>query len=192
MPIVYRHIRLDTNQPFYIGIGKSEKRAYNKTHHRSEFWHNIVEKTEYEVEILFTDITWEEACKKEKEFIALYGRKDNGTGILCNMTDGGDGGYGVVVKEETKEKIRNYQLSLNKKGKPGRVWTEESKLKLANSIKGIKHTPEAIEKMKKPRVNKANYSYPKNKVACIHCGFLAQPAAIKRWHNNNCKNKNNE
>ena len=192
MAIVYRHIRLDTNQPFYIGIGKSEKRAYNKIHHRSSFWHNIVSKTEYEVEILFEDLTWKEACKKEKEFIALYGRKDNGTGILCNMTDGGDGGYGVVVKEETKEKIRNYQLSLNKKGKPGRVWTEESKLKLANSIKGIKHTPEAIEKMKKPRVNKANYSYPKNKVACIHCGFLAQPAAIKRWHNNNCKNKNNE
>jgi hypothetical protein len=189
MPIVYRHIRLDTNKPFYIGIGKSVKRAYNKNHHRSIFWKNIVAKTEYEVEILFDDLTWEQACQKEKEFILLYGRKDNGTGILCNMTDGGDGGFGVIVKEETKIKIRNYQLSLNKKGMLGRVWTEESKLKLSNTITGIKHTTEAIEKMKKPRVNKVNYSYPKKKVSCLHCGFLAQPAAIKRWHNDNCKNK---
>jgi hypothetical protein len=27
---VYKHIRKDTNEVFYIGIGKTEKRAYNK------------------------------------------------------------------------------------------------------------------------------------------------------------------
>ena len=34
MAIVYRHIRLDKNEVFYIGIGKTEKRAYEKHHHR--------------------------------------------------------------------------------------------------------------------------------------------------------------
>ena len=27
---LYRHIRLDLGSPFYIGIGKTEKRAYSK------------------------------------------------------------------------------------------------------------------------------------------------------------------
>lgn len=27
MAIVYRHIRLDKNEPFYIGIGKDEKKS---------------------------------------------------------------------------------------------------------------------------------------------------------------------
>ena len=40
---IYRHIRLDTNQVFYIGIG-SIKRAYRKTG-RNNYWNNITNKT---------------------------------------------------------------------------------------------------------------------------------------------------
>lgn len=88
--ILYRHIRLDKNEVFYVGIGKDISRAYSKL--RSRFWKIITDKTDYRVEILFDDIaTWEEACEKEKEFIKLYGRKDIGTGTLVNLTDGGDG-----------------------------------------------------------------------------------------------------
>jgi hypothetical protein len=92
MPYVYRHIRLDKNEPFYIGIGSDTyyKRANNKTR-RNKIWKDIVSKSNYEVEILFDNLTWEEACEKEKEFILLYGRKDIGTGILSNLTDGGEG-----------------------------------------------------------------------------------------------------
>ena len=36
MAFVYRHIRLDNGNPFYIGIGKSEARAYS-TKGRSKF-----------------------------------------------------------------------------------------------------------------------------------------------------------
>ena len=72
MYVVYRHIRLDKNQPFYIGIG-NEKGAYSK-HGRSNFWKRIVEKTDYEVEILFENLTSEQAKEKEIEFIKLYGR----------------------------------------------------------------------------------------------------------------------
>jgi hypothetical protein len=94
MAYVYRHIRLDKNEPFYIGIGSSSDkkfiRAFSKKG-RSNFWRNIVNKTKYEVEILFDDITWEQACEKEKEFITLYGRKDLGLGTLTNLTNGGEG-----------------------------------------------------------------------------------------------------
>ena len=121
MAYLYRHIRLDKNEPFYIGIGKSESeynRAYFKSS-RNTYWKNIVNKTEYRVEILLDDLSWEEACEKEKEFIKLYVKNTQG-GLLCNIADGGNGGYlgkeinlkrkkslmSHPVSEKTKEKIR--------------------------------------------------------------------------------------
>jgi hypothetical protein len=87
--IVYRHIRLDKNEPFYIGIGNSKERAYRKDG-RNPLWKKIVDKTNYKVQIIFDDLTKEEACNKEIELISLYGRIINGTGILSNITCGGD------------------------------------------------------------------------------------------------------
>ena len=88
--IVYRHIRLDKDIPFYIGIGKDINRPYNKKD-RSVFWKSIINKTEYTVEILFDNLTKEQATEKEIEFIKLYGIVDLKTGTLCNMTCGGEG-----------------------------------------------------------------------------------------------------
>lgn len=88
--VVYRHIRLDKNMPFYIGIGKDLNRPYNKKD-RSIFWKSIINKTEYTTEILFDNLTKEQAIEKEVEFIELYGRVDLKTGTLCNMTCGGEG-----------------------------------------------------------------------------------------------------
>ena len=104
MAVLYRHIRLDKKEVFYIGIGNTEKRAYNKKN-RTQYWKNIA-KNGYEVDILFNNISWEEACEKEKEFISLYGRKDRNLGTLINMTDGGGGTIGYKHTNETKEKIR--------------------------------------------------------------------------------------
>ena len=106
---VYRHIRLDKNEPFYVGVGSDKyfKRAYqNKPKARNQYWHKIAAKTDYEVEIIMDGLSWEEALKKEIEFIALYGRVNTKTGILCNLTDGGEGNKGYVPTEETLEKQR--------------------------------------------------------------------------------------
>lgn len=104
MPILYRHIRTDKQEVFYIGIGENESRAYNKKN-RTRVWKNTANKG-YETEILFEDLTWEQAAEKEKEFIALYGRKDLGLGTLVNLTDGGEGTIGYRHTEEAKEKNR--------------------------------------------------------------------------------------
>ena len=104
MPILYRHIRTDKQQVFYIGIGENESRAYDKKG-RSRVWKNTASKG-YETEILFEDLTWEQAVEKEKEFIALYGRKDLGLGTLVNLTDGGEGTIGYKHTQEAKEKNR--------------------------------------------------------------------------------------
>lgn len=102
---IYRHIRKDKNEPFYIGKGvgyvpnKEDrfvpyytfyKRAHDKNK-RSAVWRNITAKTNYEVEIIFETKNKNEIDYKEKEFIKLYGKKMDNTGILCNLTDGGDG-----------------------------------------------------------------------------------------------------
>jgi hypothetical protein len=90
MSVVYQHIRKDNGKLFYIGIGKTKKRAYEKEG-RNLFWNRIVNYVGYYIEIIHTSVTWEDACKLEKFYIHKYGRKDLGTGILCNLTDGGDG-----------------------------------------------------------------------------------------------------
>lgn len=102
--VVYRHIRLDKKEPFYIGIGVNKRRAYEKTR-RSVFWKNIVEKSDYEVEILFENVSVEFAKQKEIEFIKLYGRRNLNTGTLVNLTNGGDGVLGIKFSKESRKKI---------------------------------------------------------------------------------------
>lgn len=134
MAYVYRHIRLDKNEPFYIGIGKSRYRATTKWN-RNNLWDKIVSKTDWYVDILFDDVDWDFACKKEKEFIKLYGRININTGILSNMTDGGDGTLGHVKSDEEIEamRIRGRKQKGHWKGKK---MSEEARLRMSISMKG--------------------------------------------------------
>jgi hypothetical protein len=101
---IYRHIRLDTNQVFYIGIGDPKRRPYTKSK-RNTHWKNITNKTKYEIQILKSDLSWEDACELEIILISYYGRHNNKTGILCNMTNGGEGCVGQVVSKEHRDKL---------------------------------------------------------------------------------------
>ena len=110
MAVVYRHRRLDNHEVFYVGIGKTEKRAYSKWN-RNAHWKNITSKYGYNVELLAEDLSWEDACELECFLIGEYGRKDLGTGRLVNMTDGGEGLFNP--SQETRKKMRDA-----KAGKP--------------------------------------------------------------------------
>lgn len=138
MPYVYRHIRLDKNEPFYIGIGsdKKYKRAFEKTR-RNKMWYDVINKTDYEVDILIDGLSWEQACEKEKEFIKLYGRKDINNGSLVNMTDGGDGTNGMIMSEEWRKNKSN-SLKGNKYAK-NLKHSNEFIEKFTNSLKGNKY-----------------------------------------------------
>jgi hypothetical protein len=124
MAYVYRHIRLDTMQPFYIGKGSDENGLYKRANtkiSRNNYWNKIIEKTNYRVDILLDNLTNFEAFEKEIEFIKIYGRVNIGTGILCNMTDGGEGSLNIG---------------------------DETRKKLSLASKGRKHKIESIEKMR--------------------------------------------
>jgi hypothetical protein len=100
---VYRHFKLNTNNVFYIGMGKEKnfKRAYSKRY-RNNYWNNTVEKYGYSVEIIAKNISEEEAKDLERFLIELYGRRDLNNGVLVNMTDGGEG-----VFNPSKESLIN-------------------------------------------------------------------------------------
>jgi group I intron endonuclease len=149
MACVYRHIRKDFNIPFYIGIGVSNKRAYSKTH-RNIYWNNIVNKTDYEVEILLDEIEYEYAKEKEIEFISLYKRKTDG-GTLCNITLGGDGALGIKHTEEAKLK-----MSIPNRGK---LISEEHRDIISKTHKGKKRSEETKKKMSESKIGEKNSRY---------------------------------
>jgi hypothetical protein len=168
MAYVYRHIRLDKNEPFYIGIGSDcdYKRANDKNL-RSGYWKNIVNKTDYRVDILFDDLAWEEACEKEIEFISLYGRRDLNNGTLCNMTNGGEGAFGRIVTEETRRKI-----GISQKGK---INSEETRKKLSIANKGRKHTAETKLKISEAQKGKIISEETRIKSSKSRTGIILSP-----------------
>ena len=135
MAVVYLHRRMDTNEVFYVGIGVNEKRPYDKNK-RNRLWKNVVNKCkDYEVEILHENISYQECKIIEIDLINKYGRKDLGTGTLCNLTDGGDGTVGWIVSDETRRKISEAQKG-EKHPMFGKTPSEETRRKISESGKG--------------------------------------------------------
>lgn len=132
--MVYQHRRISDNEVFYIGIGV-KNRPYSRFN-RNKHWLNYTNKYKYVVDILFKDLTWEEACTKEKSLILDCGRRDLENGTLVNMTDGGDGQCNLA--QESRDRI-----SSANKGKitwmKGKKHTEEAKKK--NSEKHLGNIP---------------------------------------------------
>ena len=152
---VYRHRRLDTNEIFYVGISGNMKRPYHSKTNRNRFWNNIVNKTEYKVEIVATNLYKEDAKELEIFMIKLYGRSNIKQGPLSNLTDGGESANGHKHTIEAKLKIANAvkkRMSdpeyLQKMicHNTGSKRSEETKLKMRNSQLGKKASLETKKK----------------------------------------------
>jgi hypothetical protein len=136
MAYLYRHIRKDKDEVFYIGIGTGAKNNYERafSKNRNHFWKKITNITEYEVEIMIEDDNYDFIIQKEIEFIALYGRKDLKTGTLCNLTDGGEGinNCSKESRDKISEARRNHKT------------TDEARLSISKATKGGKN-PRALK-----------------------------------------------
>lgn len=163
---LYRHIRLDKMQPFYIGIGTKDskfecpsnyKRSYD-TKYRNKIWKDIYKKTEIRIEILVESDDYNFIEQKEQEFISFYGRIDKNTGVLANLTDGGGGARNSIRTIEHREKIRN-------------------------KLKGIKISEETIKKRKEnwKRTNKDGYKQVSEKLSKPILQLDLEGNVIKEW-----------
>ena len=92
----YAYLRED-GTPFYIGRGKG-KRAFNKNH-------RVGPPPKDRILFLKTELTYSESVQHEIYMISVLGRKDNGTGILRNLTDGGEGVLNHIQSSDHTLKI---------------------------------------------------------------------------------------
>lgn len=93
---VYAYLRED-GTPYYIGKGKNN-RAYAKNHRGFP-------KDLSRIIFLERNLTEIGALALERRYIAWYGRKDQNTGCLINLTDGGESTSGWTMPNEVKQKI---------------------------------------------------------------------------------------
>ena len=137
----YAYLR-EGGTPYYIGKG-SGGRCYRKGGRPCG-----IPSDPSRIIFLKRGLTEGEAFLHESYMIYVFGRKDLGTGILLNKTNGGEGPSGRIVSVETKIKISK---SRSGKGKFGRICTPETRMKLRESNKGKKRSEETRRKIKESK-----------------------------------------
>lgn len=171
----YAYLRED-GTPYYIGKGCG-MRIYSST--------RTINKPKDKSRIIFLkqNLTEEEAFKHEIYMISVFGRKDLGSGILHNRTNGGDGTSGRLVSGETKRKIgesnKGKKVSQQTRKKirnklKGRTLSEETKRKISEiqkgkiapcSFKGQKHTEESKRKIGESKTGKKRSEETRKKLS---------------------------
>ena len=190
---VYEYLRKD-NTPYYVGKG-TNGRKYQKQ------GHTVPLPPKDRIRVVAENLTNDEAIQLEIELIAKYGRKDLGTGILRNLTNGGEGSSGRLVSENMKQKI---SLSLT-----GREQSEETKRKRADALRGKKRTEEQRQRQREAAKNRwaktddaddelrrakirearARQVIITTEVTCPHCGKKGGNRIMPRYHFDNCKKR---
>src|SRR6266568_6698581 len=150
-PKFYTYLYLRANgTPYYVGKGQG-RRAFSTC--------RIIARPEADARILIQH--WEsesKAFEMEKWYIRLFGRKDNGTGILRNLTDGGEGFSGLVFDAEHCRKIGEASKGRSK----GVKRSKETCQKISAAKKA---SPSAVEHCRK--VAQANIGRVRSPEACV-------------------------
>ena len=114
----YAYLRED-GTPYYIGRGKG-RRAWLQS------GHFVKVPPKDRVLLLKTSLSYQESLDHEVYMIFVFGRKNNGTGILRNYTDGGEGMRGFSHSEASRQKMSQTHT--------GRKATDSHRENISNSL----------------------------------------------------------
>jgi hypothetical protein len=160
---VYLYIRENSTKhgeagtPYYVGKGKG-MRAFNR-HHRVH-----TPKNPSMIVFVGRDLSETAAHALEIETIAKYGRIDNGTGCLANLTDGGEGQSGRIVSAEERRRKSEWMKAHPNEGNRLLVvtcHTPEVRAKAAASNRGKKRSDEFVRAQSERMKGKSHSAWNK-------------------------------
>lgn len=174
---VYEYLRKDST-PYYVGKGKNAR------------WrgkHSVAVPPKERVRFVATELTEEQAFDLEKQLILEYGRKDLGTGILRNMTTGGEGQSPGPELRKRLSDIKKGKVPWNKgvTGWKCKVNTGARSIAKSGSnhpMFGQTHTEEARQMISQGIKD----NWERLVLTCPHCGKQGKQN-MTRWHFDNCK-----
>lgn len=160
---VYAYINKTTGLPYYIGKGKGN-RAFQK--------HKNVPTPKDISKIVFLETNLSEigSLALERRYILWYGCKDINTGILRNLTDGGEGTSGRNHNEIQRKKCGDAW-----RGKV--AWNKDKKQPRKSKVNRSKYTID---------YNNINTGF-KQKKECPYCLKSFDLGNYKRYHGEKCK-----
>jgi ribosomal protein L32 len=146
----YAYLRED-GTPYYIGKG-SGRRAYSLNH-------RIIVPPKDRILILKRFVNECDSLKHETYMIAILGRKDLGTGILENLSEGGSGGASGYVTTPEVRSLRSSRMMGNKIWS-GRTHDKEAREKVSKARKGKKLSKDHVDKLKKSHAQEWKITSP--------------------------------
>lgn len=209
---VYAYLRKD-GTPYYIGKGKYD-RAYGLHKGRKN---GFVPRESSRIVFIEKNLSEVGALAIERRMIRWYGRKDLGTGILRNLTDGGDGISGYKFSQDSRQNMSESRSGPNnpnfgRKHKDSFIQKLKSRVGEENPFYGKHHTEEhkdflsknnPMSKEETKQIHKKIVQSEEYKeklrfakknapiLSCPYCGKEAKDFIIKRDHLEKCKHKNN-